>query len=424
MLAKAKSIYYEFPTTFWTLIGATFIDRLGGALIFPFISLYMTQKFNIGMVQVGQLFAIYAFASLFGSILGGAMTDKFGRRTMMLFGLIMSAMSSLAMGLVNDLSLFYSLAGIVGLLSNTGGPAQQAMVADLLPTRKQTEGFGILRVVINLAVTIGPAIGGILAARSYLLLFVIDAISSTITAIIVFSVLPETMPEKTEEQSSQSLIQTVGGYGLVLKDWVYMAFLVVSMLMVMVSIQMNSTLPVYLRDVHGVQPQGFGYILSLNAGMVVLFQFWITRRISKYRPLLLMAVGMGFYALGFAMYGFVSAYMLFLLAMVIITIGEMIVSPTAQALVARLAPEDMRGRYMAMYGFSWIIPTALGPLAAGIIMDHYNPNWVWYAGGIVSMIAVSGYVFLYLRAGKRLNQTAQEGLQETIPTHTAPTTGD
>lgn len=424
MLVKAKSIYHEFPRTFWTLIGATFIDRLGGALIFPFLSLYMTQKFNIGMTQVGQLFAIYAFASLFGNILGGAMTDKFGRRTMLLFGLIMSALSSLAMGLVNDLNLFYSLAGVVGLLSNTGGPAQQAMVADLLPAKKQTEGFGILRVVINLAVTIGPAIGGILAARSYLLLFIIDAISSTITALIVFSVLPETMPEKTEEQSSQSLTQTVGGYRLVLKDWVYMAFLIVSMLMVTVNIQMNSSLPVYLRDIHGVQPQGFGYILSLNAAMVVLFQFWVTRRISKYRPLLLMAVGTGFYALGFAMYGFVSAYLLFLLAMVIITIGEMIVSPTAQALVARLAPEDMRGRYMAMYGFSWIIPTALGPLAAGLIMDNYNPDWVWYASGIVCLVAVSGYAFLYLRAGKRLNQTAEEELSEAAQTRAAPTTGD
>jgi len=424
VLAKAKSIYHEFPRTFWTLIGATFIDRLGGALIFPFLSLYMTQKFNIGMTQVGQLFAIYAFASLFGNILGGAMTDKFGRRTMLLFGLIMSALSSLAMGLVNDLNLFYSLAGVVGLLSNTGGPAQQAMVADLLPAKRQTEGFGILRVVINLAITIGPAIGGILAARSYLLLFIIDAISSTTTALIVFSVLPETMPEKTEEQSSQSLTQTVGGYRLVLKDWVYMAFLIVSMLMVTVYMQMNSSLPVYLRDMHGVQPQGFGYILSLNAAMVVLFQFWVTRRISKYRPLLLMAVGTGFYALGFAMYGFVSAYLLFLLAMVIITIGEMIVSPTAQALVARLAPEDMRGRYMAMYGFSWIIPTALGPLAAGLIMDNYNPDWVWYASGIVCLVAVSGYAFLYLRAGKRLNQTAEEELSEAAQTRAAPTTGD
>ena len=63
MLAKAKSVYHEFPNTFWTLIGASFIDRLGGALIFPFLSLYVTQKFNIGMVQVAQLFAIYAFAS-------------------------------------------------------------------------------------------------------------------------------------------------------------------------------------------------------------------------------------------------------------------------------------------------------------------------------------------------------------------------
>ena len=79
------------------------------------------------------MFAIFAITSVMGSMLGGALTDKLGRRWMIIFGLVMSALSSVAMGLVSDLALFYVLAGVVGLLADTGGPARQAMVADLLP---------------------------------------------------------------------------------------------------------------------------------------------------------------------------------------------------------------------------------------------------------------------------------------------------
>ena len=109
----------------------------------------------------------------------------------------------------------------------------------------------------------------------------------------------------------------------------------------------------------------------------------------------MMALGTALYAVGFAMYGFVSLYVLFLLAMVIITIGEMIVSPVAQALVARLAPEDMRGRYMAVSGFSWGIPFALGPYLAGQIMDNADQRLLWYAAGIIGVMAVSGFLMLH-----------------------------
>jgi MFS family permease len=402
LLSKISAIYREYPQTFWTLIGAAFIDRLGGALIYPFLALYVTQKFQVGMTQVGIIFLIFSLASLVGNLFGGAMTDRFGRKKMLLFGLVTSGLSSLTLGLISDFRLVYPTALVVGLLSNTAGPAQQAMVADLLPVHQRTEGYGVLRVIANLAITIGPAIGGILATSSYLLLFIGDALSSLITAGIVFAALPETMPESSAEPSDQSLSGSIGGYRNALRDWVYIAFLAISTLMVLVYIQMNSTLSVYLRDVHNVTPKGFGAILSLNAGMVVLFQFWVTRRISRYRAMALMAFGSLFYALGFGMYGFVSSYALFLAAMVIITIGEMLVTPTAQGLVARLAPENMRGRYMALYGLSWIFPNALGPLAAGIVMDNYNPNWVWYAGALISMLVALGYLTLSRRAEQRL----------------------
>ena len=405
MLAKIKNTYNEYPRTFWMLMIALFIDRVGGALIYPFLSLFITEKFGVGMTQVGQIFAIFAIFGVFGNIIGGAMTDKFGRKTMIIFGLVVSALTSLLMGFVNNFTAFYFLTAIVGLFSNAGGPAQQAMVADLLPEEQRTEGFGMMRVVANLAVVIGPAIGGLLASKSYLYLFIIDAVISTITAIFVFFLIPETKPETSEEHESQSLGKTLAGYATVLKDRLYIVYIIISMLLTMAYMQMNNTLPVFLRDVHGIAPQGYGYLLSMNAAMVVIFQFWVTRRISKKPPMLMMALGTLLVGVGLALYGFTNLYAVFIIAMIILTIGEMIWSPIGQALVARFAPEDMRGRYMALFGFAWIIPSAIGPMAAGIVMDNYNPNWVWYACGILSATAALGFIAMHLHAGHRLKDT-------------------
>lgn len=394
MLSRVRSLYGEFPRQFWTLTGATFIDQLGGALLFPFFALYVTDHFGVGMTEVGILFAIFSVASVFGSLISGALTDKLGRRWMLMFGLIFSALSSLSMAFVDDLVMFYALAVLVGFLGNTGGPAAQAMVADLLPEEKVAEGYGMQRVSANLAVAIGPAIGGLLATQSFMWLFVFDAVSSLITAVVVYFSLPETKPQATEEQPEQSVLQSLGGYKRVFQDRLFIAFLGISMVTVLIYTQMNSTLSVYLRDVHGVSLRQFGLLLSMNAAMVVLFQFWITRRVSKRSPMIMMALGTILYGIGFVMYGIFGAFIFFIIAMIIITIGEMITVPVAQALVARFSPEDMRGRYMAIYGFSWTIPFALGPLLAGLVMDNLNPNLVWYAAGVLSLIAVGGFLWL------------------------------
>lgn len=399
-LNRWRSIYYEYPRQFWVLVLGTFIDRLGGALMFPFFTLYITRKFGVGMTEVGVIFGLFSISSVVGSMFGGALTDRLGRKAMVIFGLVFSALTSLLMGVVNTIELFFIVSLAVGLFANAAGPAQQAMVADLLPEEKRAQGFGILRVVVNLSVTIGPMIGGLLITQSYLLLFIADAIASIITAVIVYTALQETRPSSPEDMPQETIAQTFGGYLKVLHDGAFLWFLVASALMVLVYMQMNSTLAVYLRDTHGIPEQWFGYILSLNAAMVVLFQFPLMRWIEKFRPMTMMVAGTLLYAVGFGMYGFVATYPLFLLAMVVITIGEMLVSPVGQALVARFAPEDMRGRYMAVFGFSWVIPSTVGPLLAGLVMDNADPRWVWYAAGIIGLVAAGAFAWLERWVGR------------------------
>jgi len=391
MFTKIKKNYKEYPNPFKVLVLASFIDMLGGFLLMPFFAIYITSRFGVGMTQVGFLFTIFSAGNIFGGMIGGALADKYGRRSMLLIGLMVSGVGNILMGLVDNLSVFFILAAILGIMGNFGGPARQAMVVDLLPSEKQAEGFGLIRIAMNLAATGGPILGGFLATQSYMLLFIFDAISSLITAIIVFAVIPETKPENSEGKPEESVMKTIAGYKTVLKDGVYMLFLSVSAIMVIVYMQMNSTLSVFLRDVHGFPLQSFGLLLSMNALMVVLFQFWIAKKISKYAPMKVISIGALFYVVGFGMYGFISAVYLFFIAMMIITIGEMIVTPIQQTAVAMFAPEDKRGRYMAVFGFHWAIPNLFGVLLAGLVMENIGPNWVWYFAGILSLVSSLGF---------------------------------
>lgn len=393
-IRRVNKIYREYPNQFWVIVSANFVDRVGGALIFPFFALYITKQFQVGMIEVGLLFALFSISDMIGTMIGGALTDYLGRKRMIIMGLIVSAGTSLGMGLVNQLEWFYVMGAVSGLFATAAGPAHQAMLTDILPEKKRAEGFGIMRVAANLAVAIGPAIGGFIASYSYLILFVADTITSLITALIVYLVVEETRPEVAETAEKQGFKETFIGYRKVLEDRKFMVFVVISTIATIVYSQMYGTLSVFLRDVHGIPESGYGWLMTLNAGMVVLFQFMITRKISDKPPMLILALGSVFYVIGFGLYGFVSIYLLFMVAMAIITIGEMVVIPVAQAYVGDAAPEDMRGRYMGVMGFSWMIPWMIGPLLAGLLMDNGYPNWVWYGSAILASISALGFLWL------------------------------
>lgn len=401
MFEKLKSTYAQFPRTYWVVAGTHFIDVIGNTLLMPFFALYVTQKFGVGMTQAGIILATNSVAGMVGSTIGGALADRFGRRGIILFGLVVSALSGLTLGFVNKFYMFYGLSVFVGLMGSAAHPAHQAMIADILPADKRSEGFGMMRVISNFAWIIGPTIGGFLAAYNFLYLFLSDAVISIITALLVFRLLPETKPQPKEKAEHESLLQTFRGYGVALADRPYLAFIFASILMILVYQQMYSSLSVYLRDVHQVNPQFYGLIMSSSAVTVVLFQFGVTRIIKKYPPFLMMATATFFYLIGFMMYGFVATIPLFVVAMVIITIGEMIGMPTSNVLAASFAPEEMRARYMAVFGLTWTVPSMIGPWAAGLVFDNFNPNYVWYISGVLCVVAITAFFYLHMKLGSK-----------------------
>jgi MFS family permease len=142
-------------------------------------------------------------------------------------------------------------------------------------------------------------------------------------------------------------------------------------------------------------------MLSISGLEVVIFQIWISRAIRKHHPFLMMATGALFFMIGFTMIGLVHSLELFLLAVIIATVGEMICFPTNKALAVNFAPVDMRGRYMAIYDLGWTLPATFGPAAAGLILDRYNPDLLWYIGGVLCAVSAVSFYALHLWLGRQ-----------------------
>lgn len=184
----------------------------------------------------------------------------------------------------------------------------------------------------------------------------------------------------------------------------FVAFILISILTVTAYMQMSTTLSVYLIKFQHMSEAFFGALVMLNALMVVFLQFSISHWASKQPLLLIMIGGTAFYLAGFGSYGLSPSAPLFIFAMILITLGEMLVIPTSQALTSLLAPPDMRARYVATERLNWIIAQSLGPLAATAIMDRFDPRWVWYGCSIICAISIISFYNLHLHARERLNE--------------------
>jgi MFS family permease len=139
-------------------------------------------------------------------------------------------------------------------------------------------------------------------------------------------------------------------------------------------------LPVYTKENFAMPESQNGFIMSINALMVVFFQILITQFVKRYRPLPTLAVGSFLYGIGVGSMALWHNFWGFGLGMVIMTLGELVVAPTSTTMAANLAPMDMRGRYMSIFSLGWGISHGFGPVVGGFLNDRLGPRTIWYGG--------------------------------------------
>jgi MFS family permease len=276
------------------------------------------------------------------------------------------------------------------------GPAANAMVADLVEEGKRTQAYGLLRVVHNLGVVIGPSAGGlIIAFGSYFWLFSTAAVASAVFFLITLLFIKETRPEAARRPGGGEVqAGGGGGYARVLRDRVFLGFCLISVVVTIVYAQLTTTFPVFLKDERQIAENLWGLLMALNAGMVVLFQFPLTRWSDRYVRTGMMALGSLLYAVGFGSITLASSFALFALCVVVLTVGEMVYIPTVTAFVADIAPEDLRGRYMGAAGLIWGAGYGLGPVTGGLVMDRLGGVYIWPLTLALGLVGAAAYLLL------------------------------
>jgi MFS family permease len=375
---------------FWLLFWGTLIARSGSSMVWPFLTIYLRQRLQIPLTQVAALLTVNAAVSLVATSIAGPIVDRFGRKGAMVVGLAAASLNLLAMSTAGSYGLWIGLMAIDGAFSPLYQVGSQAMVADLVEPDRRAGAYALLRMSANLGVAIGPSVGGFITVTSYALAFYIAFAAEMAFAVLILLSVPETVPAAAPDTPSRR----EAGYGPVLRDRPFLAFCSVSVLAGMTYSLMMILLPVYAKENFGVPENQYGFIMATNAAMVVLLQYTTTRITSRYSHLPVLAAGSLFYALGVGSVAWGWSFPTFLASMVILTIGEMIMIPTSTALTANLAPADMRGRYMGIFGLTWSVAFGVGPVLGGYLNDTFAPVAIWHGGLVMGLAATLGFLFL------------------------------
>jgi len=381
----------RYPRAFWPLFWGTWISATGGSMVWPFLTLYLRQRIEAPLALIASLLTLNAAVGLATTAIAGLVVDRFGRKGPMGVGLLGSGLALLGMIPASSLpawAVWMALLGGFGPIYRVGG---DAMVADLIEPSQRASAYALLRMIANLGVAIGPALGGLIVSTSYPLAFVIGGLAHILFALLVWLGTRETRPRTP---AASEVAPWKGGYEEILRDRPFLAFCGFYTLAGMAYALMMVLLPVYVKENFGVPERLYGLIMATNAAMVVAFQYGITRLAARFRELPVLAAGALFYAAGVGSVAWGRSFPAFLSSMVVLTIGEMLMIPTATTWTANRAPVEARGRYMSVYGLTWGVGFGLGPVVGGMLHDRLSPVAIWWGGAGMALVAALGFLGL------------------------------
>jgi MFS family permease len=368
------------PREIWIILAGTFLNRFG-SFVMPFLAIYLTQQ-GYSIARAGIAMSAYGAGHLCASMLGGHLADRIGRRHTIALSMFASAVTMLALSQARTFPLIVLFTTLTGAATELYRPAAGALIGDLVPPERRVTAFALYRFAVNLGFAAGPATAGFLASRSFLYLFLGDAITSIGYGVIALMLLPHGTRSAAHEERNRE-----GAITVALRDRAFVLFLIATICTMWIDYQIHSTLPLYITSL-GFSTRMYGLLLSLNGIMIVLFELAITAWTQRFPPTRMIAIGYGLSAIGFSLTGLAHTMPALAATVVLWTIGEMIHAPVTGAYVTNLAPERFRGRYHGMWVFTWSIAMLAGP-SIGTWIYSRNPDALWVTCAVVGIVAAT-----------------------------------
>jgi predicted MFS family arabinose efflux permease len=398
-----KSIFLSYSKSFkglskevWWLALITLINR-SGTMVIPFLSLYLTQSKGFSLGDVAWIMTAFGLGSVCGSWLGGYLTDKIGAYKTMVISLFSSGVFYIVL---QYMSTFWTISigvFVVLLLADIFRPAMFAALKSYSKPENQTRSLTLIRLAINLGFSLGPVVGGFLIYNlGYGSLFWMDGLTCLSAAILFVYVLnpKRTLPEKEEVQVSQNSPYS---------DRLYLLFCLGCALFGFVFLQYFSTVPLYFRDVFQLNEQTIGLLLGFNGMLVFLVEMPLIHAIETKgkKNTFYMIWGMALLMLSYLVMIFIPVFAVLWLAIVLMSVAEMLFFPVSNAFAMKRAKNGKMGQYMALYSISFSVAHIFGHSMGLQMIAHFNFNFTWWV-----LIAICGLaIFVFAFIGRKVKQS-------------------
>lgn len=392
------------PREVWILASVGFVHR-SGLMVLPFLTIYATTRLGATAAQAGLLLGAYGAGSLIGNGVGGWLTDRIGQLRVQAGSLAFAGAMFFGLGQVTDLvglGLGLFLTAAVGEMHR---PANNAAIATYCPESDHPRAYALHRLAINAGVTIGPALGGQLAAIDYSWLFPCNGLFLASSAVLLLArgrgwqpVESATSDELDEEHQPRARSP--------LNDRPLLAAIFFSFLSSLVFFQLMSTLPLYMKEQWGLGEDVIGLLFAVNTVTIILVELPLTSRLQQRSALRMVAVGTGFVGVGFGLMPFGAGVAWATVSILVWTVGEILMAPFLVSFIASRAHPSQRGRAMGLLGMSFGGAHALGPAVGTWAYGAIGPNAPWYGAWLLGGSACAGFWILERRLRKASPESA------------------
>jgi MFS family permease len=360
------------PRQFWFLFTGTLINRLGSFVVI-YLAIYLTQDLGFSQSQAGLVLGCRGVGGIIGTLSGGVLADRWGRRSTLLTAQVGAAALMLSLGFARGLGQLAVGALLLGVFSEAARPAFQSMMIDIIPDRDRVKAFSLSYWAVNLGFAGAAVLAGFAAQFDYLLLFAVDAGTTLLTAAITLFFLRETRPARDPVAVAAGRRP---GLGAVFRDRVFIGFLLLNLGIVIVLMQYTSTVPIAMSADH-LGPATYGWVVSINGLLIVAGQLFLPKLVSGHPRARVLAAGTLVIGVGYGLGAFADQAWLWAFSVAIWTFGEMLQTPANAALGADLSPAALRGRYQGIGSLSWSAGSALAPVVGGFVLQHLGGTTLW-----------------------------------------------
>jgi MFS family permease len=376
------------PRDVWILAIASLINR-AGTMVLPFLVLYLTRELGLSIPRAGLALAVYGAGAIVAGPISGRLTDNIGPVPIMRASLILSGVLLLAYPFVTAFPGILAMTLVWAIVNEMFRPANMAMIAEIVPAEKLKPAYALLRLAINVGMSVGPAVAGFLATRSFFSIFIVDA-ATTIAAGLVLVATPlaysHLKPEQRGEGKRASAFRPI-----IFDDMRMLLFLSAIFLTGAVFFQHEGALPLFLVNDLKLSPAFYGMLFTVNTVLIVFTEVPLNAATASWPHSRGLAIGAGLFAIGSGGFAIATGPVFVVVSIIIWTFGEMMLFPQAAAYVAEIAPAGRRGEYMGAYSVAFSLAFAISPWAGTAGLALLGARWLWI---IVFVVGAIGAVIM------------------------------